>query len=148
MLAGVDIEDNEGSTPLIYSVYNRHREIIIYLSGIKEIGTSDVQVRRICIHAAARVCIFARYVVYLLAETPSESMLMPLSLAVYSARLASSSSVAINDRLVPYSNIQNLSMSLHAFQPYVSSSKPAIIILNTCHGTLMQRLIVKYIPIV
>ena len=27
-------------------------------------------------------------------------------------------------------------MSLHAFQPHLSSSKPYLIIINTCHGTL------------
>ena len=39
------------------------------------------------------------------------------------------------------------SMSLHAFQPYLSGIKPAIIILNTCYGTLIQDLMAKYILI-
>ena len=44
-------------------------------------------------------------------------------------------------------HIQNFSMSLHAFQQHLSRSKLDIIVLNTYYGTLMQRLIVKYIPI-
>ena len=43
--------------------------------------------------------------------------------------------------------IQIVCMSLHIFQPHLSSSKLAITILNTYYGTLMQCLIVKYIPI-
>ena len=49
--------------------------------------------------------------------------------------------------LVPIFDTQHFSMSLHAFKPHLSRSKPAIIILNTCYGTRMQCLIVKYIPI-
>ena len=46
--------------------------------------------------------------------------------------------VALVDGEVTRPTSQTFSMSLYAFQTHLSSIKPAIIILNTCYGALMQ----------